>query len=103
MIFFVTFSSANFAAEMDFKICAAGGFWAGAGDRFLSGLALHIRGKKNLNFNPTCSVIWKNAYETGEYASKTGKVLNPEEEIIIQQANDFGTQVYEALAKNINF
>lgn len=103
MVFFTTFSSSNFAEEMDFKICAAGGFYSGAKDRFLSGLALHIREKKNLHFNPTCSAVWKNAYDTGEYFSKTGKTRNSEEEMIVQQANDFSTQIYESVAKNITF
>jgi hypothetical protein len=99
----VVFASASYAAEKNFEICTAGGYFSGAQDRFLSGLALHIRVKRELLNNHICNALWKNAYAVGENLSKTGKIGNQEEADIVKEATEFSTAVYDLLSSKLNY
>ena len=96
-------SSATVATEKDFKICTAGGYFSGAQERFLSGLAMHMVVKRELLNSRACNALWKSAYTVGENFSKTGKIRNEEEGNIAKDAAEFSTRVYELLSSKINF
>ena len=90
-------------AEDILQICAAGGYYSGAQDRFMSGVAMHILQKKGVLGKSTCSAIWKNAYDVGSSFSRTGKYENEADAEVVRQAGDFSTKVYSAITKNMGF
>ena len=91
------------AADEDLNICNAGGYYAGAQDRFMSGLAQHILSKRGLLGTANCSALWKNAYDVGASFSRTGKIANTNEAEVVKQASAFSEKVYSNTAKNMGY
>lgn len=91
------------AAEENLEICNAGGYFSGAQDRFMSGLAMHILVKQGEFETPICSALWKSSYDVGMSVSRTGKFANNNEAEITRQAANFAAKVYSATAKNMGF
>ena len=102
LVLLFVFPSASGAEDEDYKICAIGGYFSGAEDKFLSGLAAHLASKKKILTNPICVAVWKNAYTFGAHHSKTGKIESDAEGIIVRQASEFSAQVYDAVSASIN-
>ncbi len=85
-------------AESADQICTAGGYYSGAQDRFLSGLAMHILAQRNQLETPACGALWREAVEVGERFSKTGK-SRPSDARVITEATNFSRKVYDAVTK----
>jgi hypothetical protein len=82
------------AADDTEQLCNAGGYYAGAEDRFLS-----QRGELGTS---TCGALWKNASRVGEYFSKTGKP-KPADSKVFEAAGDFSRRIYSAIAKEAGY
>ena len=92
-----------YAEDDKYKICFVKGFFDGANENFLAGLAWHIAVKKNVIDDPLCTAAHQNAYAIGNKLTKTGKVENQNEEKILSYAMDFKKQVYDFISSNIRF
>ena len=103
LLFFAVFSSTVTATEEDYKLCTIGGYFSGTNDKFLSGLAAHIAEKKHVFGDPICDAAWANGYRVGEKLTKTGKIKDPSEREIIQQATAFSSRIYETISSRIKF
>lgn len=103
--FFIAFSSIGIgvASEEDYKLCTIGGYFSGTNDKFLSGLAGHIAEKKHVFGDPICEAAWANGYRIGQKLTKTGKITEPAEREIINQATAFSAKIYETIASRLNF
>ena len=102
-LIFVAFSTSSFGTEEDYKLCTIGGYFSGTNDKFLSGLAGHVAGKKHVFGNPICKAAWDNGFRIGEKLTKTGRIKDPAEREIVQQATEFSTKIYETISSRINF
>ena len=91
----------SFAGDNTLQVCVAGGYFSGAQDRFMSGLATHILEKKGILGTESCNAAWKDAYEVGVSFSKSGKVANSSEAAVIKRAAEFNIKVYSAIAKSM--
>jgi len=98
--------AAQAAAEKDYKICSIGGYFVGAENMFLSDVAWHILVKQEklipLN-DPTCKAMWKNAIKLGKLPALSGIIKTEEEVIIMQQAVEFQSKVYDAIISNMKY
>jgi len=103
LLFLLVFSSTVTATEEDYKLCTIGGYFSGTNDKFLSGLAAHIAEKKHVFGDPICDAAWANGYRVGEKLTKTGKIKDPSEREIIQQATAFSSKIYETISSRIKF
>src|SRR5687768_3616051 len=103
VLFFMGFASPGVASEEDYKFCTIGGYFSGTNDKFLSGLAGHIAEKKHVFGDPICDAAWANGYRIGEKLTKTGKITEPAEREIINQATAFSAKIYETIASRLNF
>jgi len=103
LLFLAVFSSSSIAAEKDYKICSIGGYFVGAENMFLSDLAAHIMIKQLAINDPICTAAWKNAIDIGKRHAWTGKIKTEEEVIIMQQAVEFQSQVYDAITSNMDY
>ncbi|MBA4143842.1 MAG: hypothetical protein H0X43_12840 [Nitrosospira sp.] len=103
LIFFLSFSNASLAVDRDYKLCTIGGYFSGAGDKFLSGLAGHTAKKRHFLDDPICTAAWENAYRIGEKLAKTGKIKDQADQEVVHQATVFSTKVYEAISSRIDF
>lgn len=103
LLFLAVFSSTVTANEEDYKLCTIGGYFSGTSDKFLSGLAAHIAEKKHVFGDPICDAAWANGYRVGEKLTKTGKIKDPSEREIIQQATAFSSKIYETISSRIKF
>ena len=103
LMFFAIFSSSGIAAEKNYTICTAGGYFAGADDKFLSGLAMHIAQRRNIHNDPICGALWRNAHKIGAIVSKTGKIHDEAEGNVVHDATEFSGKVYEVVGSKINF
>ncbi len=103
LLFLLVFSSTVTATEEDYKLCTIGGYFSGTNDKFLSGLAAHIAEKKHVFGDPICEAAWANGYRVGEKLTKTGKIKDPSEREIIQQATAFSSRIYETISSRIKF
>lgn len=83
-------------------LCAAGGYFSGAQDRFLSGLAMHIRVKKGIVNDAKCSALWTHAYDVGAHFSQTGKFQRSEDAEVAKKAAKFAARAYEAIHRNMD-
>ena len=101
--FFISFPTLGIASEEDYKLCTIGGYFSGTNDKFLSGLAGHIAGKKHVFGEPICKAAWDNGFRIGEKLTKAGKIKDPAEREIVQQATEFSTKIYETISSRINF
>ncbi|MEQ1639023.1 MAG: hypothetical protein ABL903_20365 [Methylococcales bacterium] len=102
LILFASATSA-IAADEDLNICNAGGYYAGAQDRFMSGIAQHILQKRGLLGTVNCSALWKSAYEVGASFSRTGKIANQNEAEILKQASTFSEKVYSNISTSMGY
>jgi hypothetical protein len=102
LILFVSATSA-IATEEDLNICNAGGYYAGAQDPFMSGIAQHILRKRGLLGTVNCSALWKSAYEVGASFSRTGKIANQNEADILKQASTFSEKVYSNISTSMGY
>jgi len=103
LLFLLVFSSTVTATEEDYKLCTIGGYFSGTNDKFLSGLAAHIAEKKHVFGDPICEAAWANGYRVGEKLTKTGKIKDPSEREIIQQATAFSSKIYETISSRVKF
>jgi hypothetical protein len=103
LLFLLVFSSTVTATEEDYKLCTIGGYFSGTNDKFLSGLAAHIAEKKHVFGDPICDAAWANGYRVGEKLTRTGKIKDPSEREIIQQATAFSSKIYETISSGIKF
>jgi hypothetical protein len=103
LLFLLVFSSTVTATEEDYKLCTIGGYFSGTNDKFLSGLAAHIAEKKHVFGDPICDAAWANGYRVGEKLTKTGKIKDPSEREIIQQATAFSSKIYETISSRVKF
>ena len=94
-------TSSSFASTNADDLCTAGGYYAGAQDRFLSGLATHVRVKKGILNDAKCSALWAHAYEVGAFVSRNGKLRHAEDAVVARKAAEFATRAYEAIHKNM--
>ena len=102
LILFASATSA-IAADEDLNICNAGGYYSGAQDHFMSGLAQHILHKRGLLGTVTCSAHWKSAYFVGASVSRTGNIANTNEAEIVKQASSFSEKVYSNMATSMGY
>lgn len=93
------FSTSSSHAETADQLCTAGGYYSGAQDRFLSGLATHILNQRNQLSTPACGALWKEAAKVGEHFSKTGK-LRPSDERVISESANFSRKIYDAISRS---
>lgn len=100
--FALTFLSTFCYAENADQICAAGGYYSGAQDHFMRGLAANILSQRNQLNTPACGAIWREAVEVGEHFSKTGKA-RPSDARVISEAANFSSKVYDGIAKLSGF
>ena len=99
----LVYSGLCLSAENEYKICTAGGYYTGAEDKLLSGLAMHIAVKRGIFGDARCSADWSSAYEAGKNFYSTGKFRNESDREIAKLASKFSSQVYENLSNNIKF
>ena len=93
------FPSACLGEEDDLKVCAAGGYFSGADDKFLRGLAEHILIKKGVFESSACGAIWRNAYAIGvKSMTRNFHPDGPDREVLKLQ-NDFRDRVYDSIVK----
>jgi len=85
-------------AENADQICTAGGYYSGAQDHFMSGLAAHILSQRKQLSTPACGALWREAVEVGEHFSKTGKA-RPSDARVIAEAANFSSKVYDGITK----
>lgn len=90
-----------YASDQTDDLCTAGGYYSGAEERFLSGLAMYIRIKKGILNDAKCSALWSYAYDVGAYFSRNGKFKRPEDAQIGKKASEFSTRAYESILKNM--
>ena len=86
-------------AENSNQLCTAGGYYSGAQDHFMSGLAVHILSQRNQLSTPECGALWREAVEVGEHFSKTGKAARPSDARVIAEATNFSSKVYDGITK----
>ena len=101
LLLFVLISPPVCASESIDEVCNAGGYYSGAEDRFLSGLASYILAKKGIVKNAKCSALWAYAYDVGAYFSKNGKVKNQGDEEMVTKASEFASHVYDSVLENM--
>lgn len=91
-----------FADDETLQVCTAGGYFSGADDKFLIGLATHILAKKGaLNTEP-CRAAWSKAYDVGaSFSRSVGKRPTESELAIIKSAARFSDKVYSTIVKNM--
>jgi len=92
----------SYASDTTDNVCTAGGYFSGAEDRFLSGLAMHIRVKKGILNDAKCLALWEFAYEVGARLSRSGKYKNPGDAEVAKKAAQFAARAYDAVLKNMN-
>lgn len=91
------------AEDDKYKICFVNGYFSGADDKFMMGLASHIMVKKKLYSDPMCTAAHRVAYEVGERFSKTGKHINQSDEKITSYAAHFSSKVYNSIVAAIDY
>ena len=100
--FALLFSLNANATDDIIEICSAGGYYAGAEDHFLSGLARHILQKHGVLGSLQCNALWKNAVDVGERFSRTGKKQATDKDVL-DQATGFSTRIYNAISKSSGY
>ena len=95
------FSINAFAGESE-QLCTAGGYYSGAQDRFMSGLAMHILQKRGDFGSKKCSALWQVAFEVGERFSKTGQMKSVDS-AVFDDVSIFSAKVYSSVAKGAGY
>ncbi len=85
-----------------FSICSSGGFYSGAENKFLSGLALYMANKNNVIKDPECTSNWKAGERVARNFSETGKLTNDFERTVVERATEFSDQVYAKISNGID-
>jgi sugar/nucleoside kinase (ribokinase family) len=83
------------------QVCIVGGYFSGAQDKFMSGLATHMLEEKGVLGAASCSSAWRNAYDVGVSFSKSGKIANSSEAEVVKHAAEFSAKVYSSVAKGM--
>lgn len=101
LMFVLIVAAPCFANDETLQVCTAGGYFSGADDKFLSGLATHILVKNGaLNTEP-CRSAWSKAYDVGVSFSKSGRITREPEAAIVKSAAKFSSRAYAAILKNM--
>lgn len=95
------FSINAFAGESE-QLCTAGGYYSGAQDRFMSGLAMHILQKRGDFGSKKCTSLWQVAFEVGERFSKTGQMKSTDS-AVFDDVSIFSVKVYSSVAKGAGY
>ncbi len=91
-----------FADDETLQVCTAGGYFSGADDKFLIGLATHILVKKDALDTEPCRTAWSKAYDVGVLRSRSvGKPATESELAIIKSAAKFSGKAYSAIVKSM--
>ena len=85
-----------------FSICSSGGFYSGAENKFLSGLALYMANKYNVIKDPECTSNWKAGERVARNFTETGKLTNDFERTVVERATEFSDQVYAKISNGID-
>ena len=85
------------------QVCMAGGYYSGASDRFLSGVAMHILQKRSQLGTAKCSALWQAAFTAGEHFSKTGQLAAATDREFLDAANAFSSRVYSSVSKSAGY
>lgn len=85
------------------QVCIAGGYYSGANDRFLSGLAMHVLQKRSQLGTAKCSELWQAAFTAGEHFSKAGQLANAKDKEFLDAANAFSSRVYSSVSKSAGY
>lgn len=94
--------SINASAGGSGQLCTAGGYYSGAQDRFMSGLAMHILQKRGEFGSKQCSSLWQTAFEVGERFSKTGQMKSIDS-AVFDDVSAFSVKVYSSVAKGAGY
>jgi len=102
IVFLFLYAAPSYSSDAVDNICNAGGYYSGAEDRFLSGLATHILAKKGIMNNSKCTALWQYAYNVGAYFSRNGKFKNPSDSDVALSASKFATKAYDSILKDMD-
>jgi len=89
------------AEEDKYEICFVNGYFSGADDKFMMGLATEVTIKENVFLDPMCTAAHQLAYKVGDKFSSTGKYDSEQELKIIMYASEFRSKVNKAIIKLI--
>ncbi len=103
LLILLAFNSQVIAKDSNLEVCTAGGYYAGAQEHFISGLAMHILQNQDQFGTKNCSALWETAYSVGVSFSKTGKIANENEALILQYAANFRKRVYSAISSDMGY
>jgi len=95
------FSINGYAGESE-QLCTAGGYYSGAQDRFLSGVATHILQKRGELGSNKCSSLWHAAFDVGARFSRTGQMKSTDS-VVFNDASAFSTKIYSAVANSAGY
>lgn len=90
-----------FAGESE-QLCTAGGYYSGARNRFMSGLAMHVLQKRGEFGSKKCTSLWQAAFEVGERFSKTGQMKSTDS-AVFDDVSAFSGKVYSSVAKGAGY
>ena len=102
-LFLIASTTSAIAADENLNICIAGGYYSGAQDRFMSGIAQHILQKRGLLGTVNCNALWKSAYEVGASLSKAVKIPTKNEAEILTHATTFSEKVYSNISASMGY
>jgi len=102
-LLFASLLSTNTVADELAQLCSAGGYYSGAQDRFMSGLAIHILQARGELGSKKCSSIWQASYEVGERLSKAGEKMKATDSVIVDDVSAFSKRVYSSIAKGAGY
>lgn len=85
------------------RLCTAGGYYSGAHNRFLSGLAMHILQERGQLRTKRCGALWQSAFDIGKRYSQTGEMKSSTDTAVLVEATAFRAKVYSAVAKNAGY
>jgi hypothetical protein len=97
----VLVAAPSFAEDRTLQECTALGYFSGAQDKFMIGLALHILTKKGVLNTAPCNAAREEAYDVGVSFSRSGKIANSAEAAVVKSVAAFSAAVYSAVAKNM--
>lgn len=97
------FFSTHVLADQSEQLCNAGGYYAGAGDHFLSALSMRILIQRGDFGTAKCSALWQAAYRAGKRMSKSGKISSTADKEILDAATSFSSRVYASIAKGAGY
>ena len=93
------FSNSSIAADKDYKMCSIAGYFLGADELFLKGVAGQILVDQNISIisDPICNAAWKNGMEIAKYMNESPQLKNKADETVFRQAYAFQRKVYKTI------